>query len=272
MIGDYVLATIFAGIDEVARENGVMAITASTLDEPALRAERTFKMLDHLVDGMIFADAHLDEHFLDGIEAQRVPFTLVHRRHSRHISVTADDRAAGRMAAEHLISLGRTRLAMVTGRRYMSTGTDRVEGFVSAALEAGLPEPTIYDNGFTVRAGRDAAVAMLARPPYPDGLFAFHDLAILGAASVFRHHGLRVPDDIATVGFYDSPMAWASDMTSIGVNLQDMGRRSLELLLDRLSGKPIESEVFPVTLTVRHSTDPSRPVGSPMEAPIARAL
>ena len=262
MIGDYVLASIFAGIDEVARENGMMAITASTLDEPALRSERTFKMLDHLVDGMIFADAHLDERFLDSIEAQRVPFTLVHRRHSRHVSVTADDVVAGRLIAEHLISLGRHRLAIITGRSFMSTGSDRTKGFIEAALQAGLPEPTIFDHGFTVRAGRDAALAMLARKPYPDAVFAIHDTAIMGFVSVMRQHGLSVPDDVAVAGFYDTPMAWASDLTSVSVSLQDMGRRSLELLIDRLSGKQIESEILPVTLTVRRSTDPSQPIGT----------
>jgi len=260
-IGDYTLAAIFAGIDEVAREYGIMALTASTLDAPGLRSDRTLKMLDHLVDGIIFADAHLGEQYLSGAEAQRVPLVLVHRRHEEHVSVTADDVAAGRLAAEHLISLGRTRLAVIVGRRFMSTGVDRATGFIQAAEEAGLEKPVVYDHGFTVQAGRDAALAMLGRDNVPDGLFGMHDLCTLGATSVLRQHGYATGEDIAAVGSYDSPVAWACDLTSIGMGLHNMGRRSLELLLDRLGGKEITSETLPVSLTVRASSDPSLPRG-----------
>jgi len=269
-MSESVLASIYAGIDEAAREHGIMAINAATLDDPALRSIRTFSMLDHLVDGMIFADAHLNEHFLDDLADQGVPFTLVHRSHERFVSVSADERAAGRLAAQHLISLGRTRLAIVTGRPFMSTGSGRAEGFIEAALEAGLPYPTIVDSGFDVKAGRDAGFVLLAHQPYPDGIFAIHDLAALGVISILRQHGLIVPDDVAVIGFYDTPMSLATDLTSIGTCLEHMGRRSLELLLDRLEGKQIESEVYPVTLTVRRSTDPSQPLGTNLAAATMR--
>ena len=259
-MGEYALAEIYSGIDEAAREHGMLAINGTTLDEPSLRSERTFAMLDHLVDGMIFADAHLDENFLDELADQGVPFTLVHRSHERYVSVTSDDYVAGRMAAQHLISLGRTRLAVIAGQPFMSTSTGRTQGFIDATLEAGLPTPIVIDSGYDVEAGREAGFVMMAQPPYPDGVFAIHDLAALGVMSALRHHGLRVPDDVAIIGFYDTPMAVAADLTSIGTDLHRMGRRSFELLLDRFEDKPIESEICPVTLTVRHSTDPSQPV------------
>jgi len=262
LMGEYVLGAIYSGIDEAAREHGMMAINAATLDEPALRSERTFTMLDHLVDGMIFADAHLDEDFLDELDDQGVPFTLVHRSHERFVSVTADEQVAGRMAAQHLISLGRTRLAVIAGRPFMSTSTGRTEGFIAAALEAGLPQPTVIGSGYDVTAGRDAGFAILAHPPFPDGIFAIHDLAAMGVMSVLRQHGLSVPDDVAVVGFYDTPIALATDLTSISTCLHHMGRRSFELLLKRLEGESIASEVCPVTLKIRRSTDPAQPVGN----------
>ncbi|MCL2736241.1 MAG: LacI family transcriptional regulator [Propionibacteriaceae bacterium] len=272
MVGDYVLASIYSGIDEVAREHGITALTASTLDEPAVRAERTFSMLDHLVDGMIFADAHLDEHFLDSIAEQGVAFTLVHRRHDRHASVSSDDLTAGRLAAQHFISLGRKRLAVITGRRFMSTGSDRTQGFIDAALEAGLEEPRIIEAGFDVDAGREAGLAILTTSPLPDAIFAIHDRAALGVISILGLHGVIIPDDVAVIGFYDTPVSLATDLTSISTPLHQMGRRSLELLLDRLNGEPIESEVFPTTLTVRGSTDPSHSVGMNLAASSANPL
>ena len=266
VLGDHVLSAIYAGIDTAAREHGMSTVNAATLDEPALRSERTFSLLDHLVDGMIFGDAHLNEVFLDNLEDQGVPFTLVHRRHARHVSVTADDYTAGRLAAEHLISMGRTRLVFITGRRFMSTGSDRTQGFVDFIAEAGLPEPTVFDLGFDVKSGREAASVMLAHPPYPDGVACIHDLAALGAISVFRQHGFKVPEDIAAIGFYDTPMAQATDLTSIATNLDHMGRRSLELLLDLLGGKKVQSEVLPVSLVVRGSTDPTQSIDANVNA------
>ena len=266
-MGEYVLSSIYSGIDEAAREHGMMAINAATLDEPALRSERTFAMLDHLVDGMIFADAHLDEDFLDELDEQGVPFTLVHRSHERFVSVSSDEKAAGRLAAQHLISLGRTRLAVIAGRPFMSTSTGRTQGFIEAALEAGLPRPTVINSGYDVAAGREAGFTMMAHHPYPDGIFAIHDQAALGVMSVLRQNGLTIPDDVAVVGFYDTPIALATDLTSIGTCLRHMGRRSLELLLDKLEGKTIESEVYPVALTVRRSTDGSQPLYNPSAAP-----
>ncbi|MCL2470460.1 MAG: LacI family transcriptional regulator [Propionibacteriaceae bacterium] len=261
VVGDFVTASIYSGIDDVAREHGMTALTASTLDEPVLRAERTFSLLDHLVDGIIFADAHLDEDFLDSVATQAVPFTLVHRRHPDHVCVTADDVAAGRLAAQHFIDLGRRRMAVISGPRFMSTGVDRAQGFVDAIVEAGLPAPTVFDSALNVKSGGDATRAMLASSHFPDAIFAVHDGAALGVLSVLRHEGLSVPDDVAVIGFYDTPMSSAMELTSINVDLNNMGRRALELLLARLSDQQIESEVCPVTLTVRRSTDPSLPPG-----------
>ncbi|MCL2784287.1 MAG: LacI family transcriptional regulator [Propionibacteriaceae bacterium] len=262
LLGDHVMAMIFAGIDEVAREHGMMAITASTLDEPTIRVERSLAMQDRLVDGLIFADAHIDKDYLSTLKDQGVAFTLVHRRHPNHVSVSADDLLAGRLAARHLIEIGRTRLAIICRHRYMSTSTDRIQGFCDEIREAGLEPPAVLETGFNVVAGRDAAYMMMEHPPYPDGVWAINDASALGALSVFRQRGLNVPDDVAIIGFYDSPVAWGIDLTSIRVSLHQMGRRSIELLLDRLDGKPVESEILPVSLIVRRSTDSTRPIGS----------
>lgn len=262
LVGDYVLSTIYDGIDQVARQHDMMTILTCALDEPALRAERTSTMLDHQVAGMIFGDARLDDEFLDSINTRGVPFTLVHRRHNNHVSVTADDVTAGRLAAQHLIDLGRRRLAIISGERFVPAWRDREQGFMTAVAEAGLPAPVLVETGFDVAASRDAALRMMERPPYPDGVFAVHDSTALGTISVLRQYGLHVPDDVAVIGFYNTPMSMATDLTSIDVDLMQMGRRSIQLLLDRLGGKEITSEVVPVSLAVRHSTDPSQPLGT----------
>ncbi|MDR0283410.1 MAG: substrate-binding domain-containing protein, partial [Propionibacteriaceae bacterium] len=101
----------------------------------------------------------------------------------------------------------------------------------------------------------------LANRPYPDAIFAMHDLGALGALSVLRESGLATPDDVAVVGYYDTPLAAAEGLSSVGTELRYMGRRSLELLLDRLAGQETESETVPVKLIIRQSSGGPRPTG-----------
>jgi LacI family transcriptional regulator len=183
-----------------------------------------------------------------------MPFTLVHRRHDSHPSVSANDEQGGRIAAHHLIETGRTRLAAVTLPSYMSTGVDRMKGFVEAVEQAGLPSPTIIETAVDVNAGRGAVAELLARAPHTDGIFAVHDATAIAAMSVVREAGLTVPDDVGVVGFYDTPYAVAIGLTSIRVDLRQMGRRALELLIDLLAERPVSSEMLPTTLVRRGST------------------
>ena len=249
--GDPVISAIQAGIDQVAAENRMIPLVTCTLDQPGLRAQRTTTMLDHLVAGLIFADAALDESFLAEVGA---PFTLVHRRHPAYVSVGADDVAAGRLAAEHLIGLGRTRLAFIGGTSTQSTGRDRIEGFRTAIAAAGLPEPVIIETDHYVESGQHATRQLMSRTPRPDGIFAAHDWAAIGSLGVLRDYGLRVAEDVAVVGCYDTPLARATDLTSLAVDLGEMGRRACRLLLAQLAGEPVESETLPVTLVARGTT------------------
>jgi LacI family transcriptional regulator len=262
-LGDDPTARIVAGIDEVAREHNLTTLVTTTDDNPTLRTERTFSMLDRSVDGLIFADAHLEESFLDQLQALNIPFTLVQRRHRHHVGVTADDLMAGTLAADHLINSGRQQLAVITAPRYMSTGYERTKAYVERVAQAGLAEPRVLETGVDVEAGRQAALILLDGQGWtPNGVFATDDSAALGAIGVFRQRGWRVPEDIAVIGCHDTPTAAATGLSSLSTDLKAMGRRAMELLLDRFAGLEIESERLPVSLRVRHSTDPNQPIGT----------
>ena len=252
--GDMAMSAIHVGIDEVARENDMMAVVACSFDDPRLSLERISTLLDHLIAGLVLADSHMEAPHLESIKAQGVPFTLVHRRHDDGVSVTADDLAAGRLGAEHLIAIGRRHLAFAGGHHYGSPSYDRKLGFTSVVVEHGLHEPVIFDTGFDVEAGQCAALDLISRTPMPDAVFAINDAVALGLVSSLRAHGFRVPEDVAVVASTDTPASKAVDITSIYVDLNEMGRRSCQLLLDRIAGKPTESEVLPVSLVVRGST------------------
>lgn len=255
---DFVLATIYEGIDEAASERGISTFVTNSLDDPEQQRRRTQTMLDRRVDGLIFGDAHLDEPFLDELAAEGVPFVLTSRRAGEHISVTCDDLVGGRLVAEHLLSIGRRDVAILAGLPFASTARERTQGVVDGFREAGIeiPEERIIYNGFDAAAGRAATEQLFAEGPFPDAVFATNDFAAIGAIGVLREKGLRVPDDVALVGYNDTPLAASIGipLTTIHSPMHEMGREALHTLLALLADKPVQSQRLTPRLIVREST------------------
>lgn len=255
---DFVLATIYEGIDEAATEAGVSTFVTNSLDKPDLQRVRTQQMLDRRVDGLIFGDAHLDDDFLDDLAAQEVSFVLTSRRHGDHVSVTCDDPAGGRLVAEHLLATDRREVAILAGLPFASTARERSQGLIDRFAEAGLeiPEHRIVFNGFDAAAGREAADQILARRPYPDAIFATNDFAAIGAMGALRDKGLQIPDDVALVGYNDTPLAASLPipLTTIRSPMHEMGRQALQTLLRKLGGAEVESRRLTPELIIRAST------------------
>ena len=126
---DFVLARIYEGIDATAAEAGYHTFVANTTDDPALRRERLQGLLSRRVDGIILGDARLDGDELVKILASKgIPYVLVSRKLTGHLSVTTDDPLGGRLAAQHLLELGHERVGVVAGETYASTGVERTAG------------------------------------------------------------------------------------------------------------------------------------------------
>lgn len=257
---DFVLATIYEGIDEAATEHSISTFVTNSLDRPELQRARTQAMLDRRVDGLIFGDAHLDDTFLDELAAQDIPFVLTSRHAGSHLSVTCDDTAGGRLVAEHLLSIDRRNVVILAGLPFASTARDRSQGLIDRFHEAGtgIPADHIIFNGFDATAGRAATEEILDRGIRPDAIFATNDFAAIGAIGVLRARGLRIPDDVALVGYNDTPLAesLAISLTTIRSPMHEMGRRALLCLLDLLAGREVESVRLHPELVVRDSTTP----------------
>jgi LacI family transcriptional regulator len=254
---DFVLATIYEGIEEAATENGYSTFVTNSLDDPANKAARTEMMLQRRVEGMIFGDAHDQDPFLAEIAARGIPFVLVSRRSGDYLSVTCDDLLGGELVGRHLVEAGRRDLAVLAGLPFASTAIERTKGAVDAFEAAGLhvPPERIEWGPFDAAGGRQAAEKLLASEPYPDAIFATNDFAAIGALGVLRDRGLRVPDDIALIGYNDTPLIaeMPIPLTTVRSPMHQMGRRGMELLIEVLGGGTPESERLDPTLVVRES-------------------
>lgn len=258
---DLVLSIIYEGIDDAARGNAYQAFVTDTHDDRSLRVDIAERLLARRVDGLILGDASVtDDNLARTLAGRGVPFVLVSRRSENYPSVTCDDYRGGRLAAEHLLELGHTTVAVVAGRPYASTAIDRTAGFRDTYREAGHPilDSLVADSSFDVHGGRKAAEMLLAQQVTPTAVFAVNDFAAIGVLGAVSGAGLRAGHDIAVVGYNDTPLAaqLPVPLTSVSSPMHEMGARSVQLLLDRIGDVPTPSVMLAPALYIRESSDP----------------
>lgn len=176
-------------------------------------------------------------------------------------SISMDDRRGGRLAAEHLLGTGRRRLAFIGGPSSLGQIDDRLSSAQEAvdAVE-GARLTFVETDAMNVRAGQAGARRLLdATGTRPDAVFAANDLVALGALQTLTLAGVRVPDDIAIIGYDDIEFAAAAatPLSSIRQPAREMGRTGARLLLDVIAARgdaPVQHVVLEPELVVRRST------------------
>lgn len=187
--------------------------------------------------------------------------------------VDGDNVGNAREAVEHLIGLGHTRIACLSGEAGLVASRQRLDGYLQAMTRAGLTvdEGWIIGGDSTERGGREAMERLLAHGgvgsrrretniPVPTAVFASNDLMAIGALRAARAAGLRVPRDVSIVGFDGIPMAEVVEppLTSVKQPIYALGRRLADVLLAALeradSSGQVQREIVPGQLVVRGST------------------
>ncbi|MFF2051062.1 LacI family DNA-binding transcriptional regulator [Leifsonia sp. NPDC058194] len=179
------------------------------------------------------------------------------------VSVVSDNLGAGRMAAEHLISCGRSRIAYISGDVTYEVARERVAGAVAALGDAGLEllgGEALYGAWSEVW-GRGAARTVLTRFPEVDAILCGSDQIARGVLDVLHETGRAVPDDIAVIGHDNwEPLATQSrpPLTTIDMELQEVGRVAAHLLVEAIDGRPGQgTHRVACRLVTRDSTAPA---------------
>jgi LacI family transcriptional regulator len=203
------------------------------------------------------------------LRTHKIPLVVLDRRvpGQRVNNVRCDSEAGAYALARHLIELGHRRIAVLTGRRAISTSADRVAGVRRALEEADLKldEALVRWGGFNfgnanLADGHQMAESVLtATGDPPTALFAANNFIAFGTFRALREMGLRVPEDISVVAFDDLPTEWVSDpfLTVAAQPAYEIGRRAAEMMIDSLLGKGTKtghSVVLPFDLIIRRST------------------
>ena len=212
------------------------------------RDSRESAHLAHLqqqrVDGILITPVDPEAPGLTRIIEQGTPLVIVDRANATgaFCSVTVDDRLGGRMAVEHLVDRGHTRVAYVGGPTTIGQVRERWEGARAAWHDAGLAESDLVHvetETLSVEEGRVAGerIAGLPRRSRPSAVFCANDLVALGLLQQVVSTGQRVPDDLAIVGYDDIAFAAgaAVPLTSVRQPRQALGRAAAELLIDEVN-------------------------------------
>lgn len=253
---DTVMALMYEEIAAAALARGLFSIVATSHDDPGRDHVAVQSLLRRRVDGIIRTTARTDVRLeLEGLGPVREVLAL---RADGHLpAAVGDDVLGGRLATRHLLDLGHTQIALVSGPDFTTSAQGRREGYLAALAEAGLDaDPTfVVGDSFSIEAGEEAGRALLTREERPTAIFAANDNIAIGVLSVAAQLGLRVPEDLSLVGYNDTPIVGKLPvpLTSVRVPFAQIAAGALSLLLDD-DGSEARRLVYAPTLIPRRST------------------
>lgn len=256
--GDPYFAAIVQGISSVLDDTGYvlnlhLASSTGSFDKTVAY------LLGGNADGALVVSHHTGDHVLADLGSS-IPVVFGGRPldpdSTDSYYVDVDNRLAAAGGTGYLIANGRRRIGTIAGPDDMPAGIDRLAGWRTAMTDARLATDAIAYGDFTLAGGVHAAHELLDAHPDLDAIFVASDLMALGAITVLRERGIAVPDQIAVMGFDDSPAAVASaiPLTTVRQPSVEQGERMARILLDLLEGTPTtRRHIMPTEVIVRAS-------------------
>ncbi len=261
VFGDPFFAEVMRGISAgLAARQLQLALLMPTNAEEERRLEQ-YLAAGH-VDGVILVSLHGDDQMPEHLQSRGIPVVVGGEPpHGARVSYVDNDNHGGAIAAvNHLIAQGCQRIAHITGPLDMSAAVARRAGYLDAQRAAGRSPDSRLDacGEFTREGGYKAMQTLLERAPDIDAVFAASDLMAVGALQALNAAGRRVPDDVAIVGFDDSPMALSTQppLSSVRQSIEVMGKELVTVLLQAVDARDhvLRRVVLATELIVRQSS------------------
>lgn len=248
---------VIRGIDLAARENGYhLLLSGSHADRDEMRA--VVRAVRGMIDGLIVMSPDLDPSSLIGELPGNIPAVLLNAKVAGRPCITIDNAGGARDVVRHLANLGHESIAFIGGPARNADAEQRRRGFRAGAKTHAIQAVELAGD-FTEESGYQAGAKIAALRPRPTAVFAANDSMAIGALSAFKDAGLRVPADVALVGFDDIPIARFLDppLTTVQVPIAELGRRGLQILLSE-NGHDAHPSRLTTSLVVRRSCGASK--------------
>jgi LacI family transcriptional regulator len=256
---------LIKGVEDVAQRRGYSMILCNSDENPQREQQYLAVLSDERVAGVIIVPTREQVRGLNRFHERSIPIVALDRRikDSRIDAVLTDNIAGAREAVTHLIQNGYRRIGAILGHKTITTGRDRLEGYRLALRDAGIPhDPRLERHGdFNEQSGRQCARELLELDPPIDALFVGSNFTTVGALDVLHERGLRVPDDIAVIGYDEMP--WSAlgtiSLTTVTQPTYELGSAAAERLFQRLQNPAAQARqeiILAQTLCIRGSSAP----------------
>ncbi len=235
-ISNPVFGMMVKGIESTIKKRDYAIIIGNTDEDSAMEERAVATMVGKGVDGVIITPAQRDTTPLRALKRAGIPFILMGRRFNEAATnyVVSDDYRGGYLAGEYLLSKGHRRMVLVNGPHYISSSTEREEGFTSALAKAGLEPVRIEHIPPEMNEAHRLMTEILGSSLDFTAVFCFDDYTAFGVIKAAQAAGRRVPQDIAVIGYDNTAFAEMLDMglTSVDMNERRIGELAAELIIE----------------------------------------
>ncbi|MCB9459680.1 MAG: LacI family DNA-binding transcriptional regulator [Anaerolineaceae bacterium] len=237
---------IIRGLQDVFHRRGYFSLVVNMPWEIHSQSDVVQNLLGHSVDGFVFVETwHTVSERKDLLNTK--PYVTVHRlfHEPDPYSVIPDDVYNSSLTIDHLTKLGHKRIAYIAGHEAYFSSEERLTGYKQSLEKAGLSfdESLIYRGNWSVPSGYQCTQELIQKSELPTAIAAANDQMAIGAILAVQEHGLRVPEDIAIVGYDNDEIAQISNptLTTVQMPLFKMGQIAAENLLCQIDKKPCET-------------------------------
>lgn len=258
--------TIIEGLQSVLQPQGYLMNICVTNESYALEKEYVEKLLANRVEGIFLSisqetyDSGHYEH-LESIIQRKVPLIFIDREYEGFEAgrVTIDDYLGAFAATEHLIKMGCQRIAHLKGPQGLAITEQRFLGYTECLKKYNLPvlDELIVSTNFKIESAIIPTQRLLDLPQPPDGIFGVNDQVAIGAMHVIKERGLHIPNQVAVVGFDDSPISAYifPSLTTVRRPGKQIGAEAARIFLNEAVQKSsAESLMLPAALVIRESS------------------
>jgi DNA-binding LacI/PurR family transcriptional regulator len=230
---------IIRGIQDILTEHNYVGLIVNADRNPEIEKDVIDTLLSRPVDGIIFVESG-HRVATKVLEHSNKPYVFVHRLFETPIknSVVPDEAYGAALAVKHLVTLGHRRIAHIRGPVRWFASEGRLAGYRSVLETEGIAiDATLIESGdWEVESGYEAATRLLALEVPPTAIFSANDMMAIGAIYAIQNAGMRIPEDIAVVGYDNREVAWTikPNLTTVNLPVYEMGRTAAEILLKQL--------------------------------------
>lgn len=256
-------ASIISGINDMAHEHAYSTIITSSYEQFEKEKKCLEDLINLRVEGIIacLSQETTDYAHFEALAEQNIPLVFFDRVCLTDLfsSVITNNVASAQEATEHLLSTGSGHVAFIGGANHLQIVKERKHGYLQALRERNIPieREWVYCKTIGYKAGYEAAHHLLALPNRPDAILAMTDSLAFGAMKAIKELKLRIPQDIALIGYTDEIHANYVDppLTAVTHQTYNMGETACKLLLEQLKGNNrVEQRVVSCILSVRGSS------------------